>query len=71
MLALLTLLLGACVTDNVGDIPNVPSSSDKILAYDGDAHAGHLMVRLAPDATTLDIADVELTTEPLFPDGAF
>ena len=69
LLALLTLLLGACVTDNVGDIPNVPSSSDKILAYDGDTHAGHLMVRLAPDATTLDIADVELTTEPLFPDG--
>lgn len=69
LLALLTLLLGACVTDNVGDIPNVPSSSDKILAYDGDTHAGHLMVRLAPDATTLDIADVELTTEPLFPAG--
>ena len=67
LLTLLALLLGACVTESVDDIIKAPSTSDKILAYDGDAHAGLLMVRLAPEATELNIAEIELTTEPLFP----
>ena len=67
LLTLLTLLLTACVNDNVGDIPNLSTSSDKILDCGGEAQPGYLMVRLAVGSSELNVEDIELEIEPLFP----
>lgn len=72
LLAMATLLLGACVAVEEDDINKIVPASNKIINSPDGAAPGIVMVRLTSDVREIDeinIDNIELNIEPLFPNS--